>query len=111
MSGAAVAKMDIERLREEVVGALQCVYDPEIPINIYELGLIYQLDVNGDGFVDVVMTLTSPACPVAGQMPGMVKSAVEQVAGVQAAEVALTWEPPWSSDRISEAGKLQLGLL
>lgn len=111
MNGVATTKMDIERLREEVVEALRCVYDPEIPINIYELGLIYELDVNAEGFVDVVMTLTSPACPVAGQMPGMVKSAVEQVAGVQAAEVALTWDPPWSSDRVSEAGKLQLGLI
>lgn len=111
MSGATTAKVDVERLREEVVGALQCVYDPEIPINIYELGLIYELDVNNDGFVDVVMTLTSPSCPVAGQMPGMVKSAVEQVAGVQAAEVELTWDPPWSPDRVSEAGKLQLGLI
>jgi FeS assembly SUF system protein len=111
MSGATTAKVEVERLREEVVGALQCVYDPEIPINIYELGLIYELDVNNDGFVDVVMTLTSPSCPVAGQMPGMVKSAVEQVAGVQAAEVELTWDPPWSPDRVSEAGKLQLGLI
>lgn len=111
MSGAATAKVDIERLREEVIEALQCVYDPEIPINIYELGLIYELDVNDEGFVDVAMTLTSPACPVAGQMPGMVKSAVEQVTGVQAAEVVLTWDPPWSSDRVSEAGKLQLGLI
>ena len=111
MSRAATPKMDIESLREEVVGALRCVYDPEIPISIYELGLIYELDVNDDGFVDVVMTLTSPSCPVAGQMPGMVKSAVEQVAGVQAAEVELTWDPPWSSDRVSEAGKLQLGLI
>lgn len=112
MDGAATtAKADIERLREEVVGALQCVYDPEIPINIYELGLIYELDVSTEGFVDVVMTLTSPACPVAGQMPGMVKSAVEQVTGVRAAEVELTWDPPWSPDRVSEAGKLQLGLL
>lgn len=111
MSEAATAKVDGERLREAVVEALQCVYDPEIPINIYALGLIYELDVNDEGFVDVVMTLTSPSCPVAGQMPGMVKSAVEQVAGVQAAEVELTWDPPWSSDRVSEAGKLQLGLI
>ncbi|EAR22218.1 SUF system Fe-S cluster assembly protein [Nitrococcus mobilis] len=111
MSEAATAKVGGERLREAVVEALQCVYDPEIPINIYALGLIYELDVNDEGFVDVVMTLTSPSCPVAGQMPGMVKSAVEQVAGVRAAEVELTWDPPWSSDRVSEAGKLQLGLI
>lgn len=112
MPGAVIsAKVEVEQLREAVLVALQCIYDPEIPINIYELGLIYELQVDEEGFVDVVMTLTSPACPVAGQMPGMVKSAVEQVAGVQAAEVELTWDPPWSSDRISEAGKLQLGLI
>lgn len=111
MSGVATAKMDVEKLREEVVGALESVYDPEIPINIYALGLIYELNVNDDGCVDVVMTLTSPTCPVAGQMPGMVKSAVEQVSGVQAAAVELTWEPPWSPERVSEAGKLQLGLI
>lgn len=105
------AKLEMEQLRDAVIVALHCVYDPEIPINIYELGLIYELQVDEEGFVDVIMTLTSPACPVAGQMPGMVKSAVEQVPGVQAAEVELTWDPPWSSERISEAGKLQLGLI
>lgn len=105
------ASADVERLRGEIVEALRCVYDPEIPVDIYELGLIYGLDVDEDGFVDVTMTLTSPACPVAGQMPGMVKAAVEQVDGVNAAEVELTWDPPWTQERMSEAARLQLGFL
>lgn len=105
------ATADVERLRGEIVEALRCVYDPEIPVDIYELGLIYGLEVDEDGFVDVTMTLTSPACPVAGQMPGMVKAAVEQVDGVNAAEVELTWDPPWTQERMSEAARLQLGFL
>ena len=100
-----------EGIREEVVKALQAVYDPEIPVDIYELGLIYEIDVDTDGFVDVLMTLTSPACPVAGQMPILVKAAVEQVDGVQAAEVELTWDPPWTQDRMSEKARLQLGFM
>ena len=103
------ATAEVERLRGEIVAALRCVYDPEIPIDIYELGLIYGLEIDEDGFVDVTMTLTSPACPVAGQMPGMVKAAVEQVEGVNAAEVELTWDPPWTQERMSEAARLQLG--
>ncbi|MDR9407063.1 MAG: SUF system Fe-S cluster assembly protein [Spiribacter sp.] len=100
-----------DSLREAVVAALKHVYDPEIPVDVYELGLIYAIDVDADGFVDVTMTLTSPACPVAGQMPIMVRAAVEQVSGVQAAEVELTWEPPWTQDRMSESARLQLGFM
>lgn len=100
-----------EVIRSEVVKALQAVYDPEIPVDIYELGLIYEIEVDDDGFVDVIMTLTSPACPVAGQMPILVKAAVEQVEGVQGAEVELTWEPPWTQDRMSEKARLQLGFM
>ncbi len=100
-----------EAIRDEVVKALQAVYDPEIPVDIYELGLIYEIEVDDDGFVDVVMTLTSPACPVAGQMPILVKAAVEQVDGVQGAEVELTWEPPWTQERMSEKARLQLGFM
>lgn len=92
-----------------IVEALQAVFDPEIPVDIYRLGLIYSVSADDDGFVDVVMTLTAPSCPVAGQMPGMVKAAVEQVEGVVAAEVELTWEPPWTQERMSEAARLQLG--
>jgi len=100
-----------ETLREGVINALRCVYDPEIPVDVYELGLIYAIEVDADGYVDVLMTLTSPACPVAGQMPIMIKAAVEQVEGVEAAEVELTWEPPWSQDRMSESARLQLGFM
>jgi FeS assembly SUF system protein len=100
-----------EELRTSIITALRDVHDPEIPVNIYDLGLIYGLEIDEDGFVDVIMTLTSPACPVAGQMPGMVKAAVEQVPGVNAAEVELTWEPPWTQDRMSEAVRLQLGFM
>ncbi len=101
----------VETIRDQVVTALRGVYDPEIPVDVYELGLIYEIDVDEDGFVDVLMTLTSPACPVAGQMPILVKAAVEQVSGVEAAEVELTWEPPWTQDRMSERARLQLGFM
>ncbi len=100
-----------EALRDEIITALKHVYDPEIPVDVYELGLIYAIDVDADGFVDVTMTLTSPACPVAGQMPIMVRAAVEQISGVQAAEVELTWEPPWTQERMSETARLQLGFM
>lgn len=100
-----------KELRDEIVGALKGVYDPEIPVDIYELGLIYNLDVDPEGHVHVDMTLTAPACPVAGSMPGMVKSAVEQVPGVRSCEVEMVWEPPWTPERMSEAARLQLGFM
>lgn len=106
-----VERPPVETLREGVVTALRSVYDPEIPVDVYELGLIYEVEVDEEGFVDVLMTLTSPACPVAGQMPIMIKAAVEQVRGVEAAEVELTWDPPWSQDRMSESARLQLGFM
>ncbi len=103
--------INVDSLREAIIAALRSVYDPEIPVDIYELGLIYAVDVDEQGFVDVTMTLTSPACPVAGQMPILVKAAVEQVTGVQAAEVELTWEPPWTQERMSDSARLQLGFM
>jgi len=109
--GDAGSTASTRTLRASIVDALRCVYDPEIPVDIYELGLIYGLEVDEDGFVDVTMTLTTPACPVAGQMPGMVKAAVEQVPGVVAAEVQLVWEPTWTPDRMSEAARLQLNFM
>ena len=102
---------DPQTLREGIITALRGVYDPEIPVDIYELGLIYDVEVDEDGFVDVLMTLTSPACPVAGQMPILVQAAVEQVPGVQAAEVELTWEPPWTQERMSESARLPVGFM
>jgi FeS assembly SUF system protein len=99
-----------DELRDEIIGALKCVYDPEIPVDIYELGLIYDIQID-DGHVHIDMTLTAPACPVAGTMPGTVKSAVEQVPGVRSCEVDLVWEPQWTPERMSEGARLQLGFM
>lgn len=98
-------------LREGIVAALRTVYDPEIPVNIYDLGLVYGIDVGDDGRVDVRMTLTAPGCPVAGSLPGEVEERLEEVAGVREANVELVWEPTWSPDVLSEDVKLQLGLI
>lgn len=97
-------------LEERVIAALQGVYDPEIPINIYELGLIYDLQVEPSGAVSIRMTLTSPACPVAGALPGEVQARVQAVPGVTSAKVELVWEPPWDMSRLSDEARLQLGL-
>ena len=97
-------------LKDRVVDALKTCYDPEIPVNIYELGLVYDLDVEPTGTVAIRMTLTSPACPVAGSLPGEVASKVRAVEGVTDVKVDLVWEPPWEMERMSEAAKLQLGL-
>lgn len=99
------------RLEAAVVAALRTVFDPEIPVNIYDLGLVYALDVGADGQVHIRMTLTAPACPVAHTFPAKVAEVVQQVAGVAAAEVELVWEPPWSREMMSEAARLELGLL
>ncbi len=106
-----LSEAEINQLRERLVDALRTVHDPEISINIYDLGLIYRLDVNEQGVVEVDMTLTAPACPVAGTLPHMVGSAVDAVAGVTDASVRLVWDPPWSQERMSEEALLQLGLL
>lgn len=98
-------------LEAEIIEALRTVYDPEIPVNIYEMGLIYDIAVDSDGDVDVTMTLTSPACPVAGSLPGEVEAKVLTVPGVSDVRVHLTWEPPWTMDRMSEEAKLELGFL
>jgi FeS assembly SUF system protein len=98
-------------LLEQVLEALKTVRDPEIPVNLVDLGLIYELIVNRGGTVYVEMTLTTPACPVAGALPGQVKDAVAAVDGVKDVGVKLVWSPPWSQDRMSEEAKLELGLL
>jgi FeS assembly SUF system protein len=98
-------------LQEKVVEALKTVRDPEIPVNLVDLGLIYELLVNKDGTVYVEMTLTTPACPVAGALPTQVQQAVAGVAGVTDARVKLVWSPPWTKDRMSEEAKLELGLM
>jgi len=98
-------------LREQVLDALKTVRDPEIPVNLVDLGLIYELIVNKDGVVYVEMTLTTPACPVAQSMPGEVEAAVGAVPGVNEVRVKLVWSPPWDRDRMSEEAKLELGLM
>lgn len=100
-----------EELKQRVVEALQTVYDPEIPVNIYEIGLIYEIDIDFSNAVKIQMTLTSPACPVAGTLPGEVESRVACTEGVSSAQVELVWDPPWSPAKMSEAAKLQLGML
>jgi FeS assembly SUF system protein len=106
-TGSAEAGQDLE---QRVIAALRTCYDPEIPVNIYELGLIYKLDVDASGKVNIRMTLTSPACPVAGSLPGEVQAKVQAVPGVTAANVELVWDLPWDKDRMSEAAMLELGL-
>jgi FeS assembly SUF system protein len=99
-----------EELRQRVIWALRSVYDPEIPVNIYDLGMIYDIEADSPGIVYIRMTLTSPACPVAGSLPGEVEAKLMGIEGVTSATVELVWDPPWSQDRMSEAAKLQLGL-
>lgn len=107
----APAQVDVEELEMNIVGALKTVYDPEIPVNIYDLGLIYDLQVNPQGHVDVVMTLTAPGCPVAGSMPGWVQAAVESAPGVTSCNVELAWEPPWTPEMMSMRAKLELNMI
>lgn len=95
----------------DVIQALCSVYDPEIPVNIYELGLVYDVSVHDDGKVEVIMTLTSPGCPVAVEMPGYVEQAVRQVEKVTDVSVDITWDPPWTPDMMSEAARLELGFM
>lgn len=92
-----------------VVAQLREVFDPEIPVNIYDLGLIYEIDLAGDGRVDIIMSLTAPGCPVAGQMPQMAADAAAKAAGVRSAHVALTFDPAWTPERMSEDARLALG--
>ncbi len=98
-------------LEDQVIDALKTVYDPEIPVNIYELGLIYKLDVDEQGVVNIEMTLTSPGCPVAQTFPGTVEGVVKGVPGVSDAHVEVVWDPPWTPEKMSEAAKLQTGML
>ena len=94
-----------------VVEACRTVYDPEIPVNIYDLGLVYTIDINAENDVRLIMTLTAPVCPVAGEMPGWLNDAIEPVAGVKSVEVELTWDPPWGMDMMSDEARLELGFM
>jgi FeS assembly SUF system protein len=107
----AAERPSAEALRESVIDMLRTVYDPEIPVNIYDLGLIYDLTADpADGDVHIDMTLTAPGCPVAQTFPGTVEDAVRKVPGVNQVQVELVWEPPWTRDRMSEAARLELGM-
>lgn len=97
-------------LEEHLIAAMRTVHDPEISVNIYDLGLIYKIDINDRNEVFVDMTLTAPACPVAGILPGQVEAAIKSVDGVSDAHVNLVWNPPWDRERISDEGKLAMGL-
>ena len=98
-------------LYETLVEACRTVYDPEIPVNIFDLGLIYTIDVSDENEVSIAMTLTAPGCPVAGDMPGWVAEAIEPIAGVKQVDVALVWEPPWGMDMMSDEARLELGFM
>ena len=102
---------ELEALRLGVVEALHTVYDPEIPVDIYELGLIYDISIAPSGDVAIKMTLTAPGCPVAGSMPDMVKDAVGTVESIGKVDVELVWDPPWDRDRMSETAQLALGMI
>jgi FeS assembly SUF system protein len=105
------ASVPEEDLRENIIAVLRTIYDPEIPVNILDLGLIYMLDIDDQGKVEIEMTLTAPACPVAGTFPGVVEARVAEVPGVNSVHVELVWEPPWSVDSLSEEVRLELGIL
>lgn len=109
LSATAIPQDELARLTDDIISALKTVYDPEIPADIYELGLIYKIDIEDDRAVKIDMTLTAPGCPVAGEMPGWVENAVGAVEGVMGVDVEMTFDPPWSADRMSEEAQVALG--
>jgi FeS assembly SUF system protein len=106
---SAIPRDELARLSDDIISALKTVYDPEIPADIYELGLIYKIDIEDDRLVKVLMTLTAPGCPVAGEMPGWVENAVATVEGISGVEVDMTFDPPWTPDRMSEEAQVAVG--
>ena len=108
-SASAMPAEEIARLTDDIIGALKTVYDPEIPADIYELGLVYKIDIEDDRSVKIDMTLTAPGCPVAGEMPGWVQDAVSSVDGVGTVDVNMVFDPPWSPDRMSEEAQVAVG--
>lgn len=105
----AIPPEEVARLSDDIISALKTVYDPEIPADIFELGLIYRIDIEDDRTVKIVMTLTAPGCPVAGEMPGWVENAVGSVEGVSGVEVEMSFDPPWTPDRMSEEAQVAVG--
>lgn len=106
---SAIPADELARITDDIVSALKTVYDPEIPADIYELGLVYKIDIEDDRTVKIKMTLTAPGCPVAGEMPGWVQNAVGAVEGVSDVEVEMTFDPPWTPDRMSEEAQVAVG--
>lgn len=106
---SAIPAEELTRLTDDIVSALKTVYDPEIPADIYELGLIYKIDIDDERNVAIDMTLTAPGCPVAGEMPGWVENAVGTVEGIQDVKVELVFDPPWTPDRMSEEAQVAVG--
>ena len=101
----------LQEIDENVVHTIKSCYDPEIPVNIYELGLIYQIRISSQGFVNIKMTLTSPNCPAAQSLPAEVREKVEQVNGVTGVDIDIVWDPPWTPSRMTEAARLELGMM
>ena len=110
MPPASLAAAEIDNLTDGIVAALKTVFDPEIPVDIYELGLIYRIDIDDNRFVAVDMTLTAPACPVAGEMPGWVETAVSSVPGVSGAKANMVFDPPWDQSRMSDEARVALDM-
>jgi FeS assembly SUF system protein len=108
--GSALPAEEVQRLTDEIIAALKTVYDPEIPADIYELGLIYKVDLKDDRNVDVEMTLTTPNCPSAAELPVMVENAVSSVAGVGQVKVDIVWDPPWDPSRMTDEARLVLNM-
>lgn len=108
--GAGIPAEEVERITSDLIGALKTVYDPEIPVDIYELGLIYKVDLDDDRNLVIDMTLTAPGCPVAGEMPIWVEEAVKKVEGVKSARAELTFDPPWDPSKMSDEAKLALNM-
>ena len=107
---SALSQAELDRLTDDLIEALKTVYDPEIPVDIYELGLIYKVDVSDEKNVAIDMTLTAPGCPVAGEMPGWVQDAVKEIPGIGEVKVDLVFDPPWDPSRMSDEAKLQLNM-
>jgi FeS assembly SUF system protein len=108
-AASSIPADELARLSDDVISALKTVYDPEIPSDIFELGLIYKIDIEDDRMVKIMMTLTAPGCPVAGEMPGWVENAVGAVPGVSGVTVEMTFDPPWTPDRMSEEAQVAVG--
>ena len=106
VGGSAISPAELERITDDIIAALKTVYDPEIPADIYELGLVYRIDIDDDRLVTIDMTLTAPGCPVAGEMPGWVENAVGVVPGVYGVKVNMVFDPPWTPDRMSEEAQI-----